>query len=139
MYARMRWLFQALIDKLHEIEQQLTQANIICKEMCTTLTFKSQVQMGHIGLDAVEGTIDSLLRRNDSRVIISCVAGKKQLTSVEHLGSDAKAKSKLQGNESGNWKNRELFEIEAEGARVFFCIFIHSCPKSFSWLLTSWP
>lgn len=129
-----------LVDKLNEIAQNLAQANIIASEMCTTLSFKSQVQMGHEGLSKIETTVDDMLSRNDFRVIISCVAGTKTLKSVEHLGKvashsksmeggamgaalsaeaalegDADAHAKLHGHEvGGNWKNRELFEMEAE-------------------------
>jgi hypothetical protein len=34
---------QQLVDSLHEIDQQLAQANIIALEMCTTLNFRAQV------------------------------------------------------------------------------------------------
>jgi len=132
---------QELVDHLNEIAQNLAQANIIASEMCTTLSFKSQVQVGHAGLSKVETTVDDLLSRNDFRVIVSCVAGTKTLKSVEHLGKvnshnksmeggaslgaalsaeaalegDTDAQSKLHGHEAGgNWKHRELFEMEAE-------------------------
>jgi hypothetical protein len=83
--------------------------------------------------------VDDLLTRNDSRVVISCVAGTTTLTNVEQIGKinhSLEAKSSLanmsaadllegaqleenhnmKGHELGsNWKNRELFEIEAEG------------------------
>lgn len=36
---------QELVDSLHEIDQQLAQANIIALEMCTTLNFRAQVSL----------------------------------------------------------------------------------------------
>jgi len=77
---------QALVDTLHEIEQQLAQANIIASEMCTTLSFRSQIQLGHGGLERYESSIDELLTKNDSRVVISCVAGTTSVTNIEQIG-----------------------------------------------------
>jgi len=129
---------QALVDTLHEIEQQLAQANIIASEMCTTLSFRSQIQLGHGGLERYESSIDELLTKNDSRVVISCVAGTTSVTNIEQIGKmqslqgstnnmsnmsaadlnealAGETNANMKGHELGsNWKNRELFEIEAE-------------------------
>lgn len=96
------------------MQQQLKQANIVAREMCTTLSFRAQVQVGHAGLSSLDGTLDDLVTENESRVTISCVAGTKQLTSVEHMATGAGKDAPLRGHEASHWKNRELFEIEAE-------------------------
>jgi len=76
--------------------------------------------VGHLGLEDFETTVDELLAANYSRIVISCVAGTKMLSSVVHLGhhndkddaSLADGKHLRAHEQSNNWKNRELFEID---------------------------
>jgi hypothetical protein len=53
--------------------------------MCTTLTFRSEVQLGHFGMEKFDSTVDDLMRKNDSRIIISCVAGTKMLKTMDQV------------------------------------------------------
>ena len=95
----------ALVDRLHEVDQQLAQANIIATEMCTTLNFRAMVQLGHSGFDDVEETIDDLVKSNDRRVLVSCVAGTKMLKNVEQVTQFNEKKAEL-ASSSGSLKGK---------------------------------
>ena len=106
----------ALVDQLHEVDVQLDQANKIALEMCTTLHFRAMVQVGHLGLTDPDMSIDDLVKTNDRRVLVSCVAGKKLLKNVDQVGKLAEKKAELAtggllGN-TGSLKN----VLEAEEA-----------------------
>jgi hypothetical protein len=90
--------------------------------------------VGHAGLEDFETSVDELLAANYSRLVISCVAGTKVLSSVEHLGQHKDQDASLADGthlkaheQSSNWKNRELFEVDVRPTTPtcsFFILFI---------------
>lgn len=71
---------QALLDQIYEVDGvMLRQANAIASELCTSITFTSQLLLGEHGFGKADLTLDDMLEDSECRLKICCVAGTKRI------------------------------------------------------------